>query len=163
VRVGNKLMSTLVAETTSGKIRMLAGRANGIQAYAASATELRAWRVLGPASRTVHRQDHTSVLDEIGKAAREEGVTLIPVERRRDVEIRSRLGNQSILGHRSGFARLGSRRYSASRSLARLRCDFGAGSCPGPFAMRSVAVIQKRKRRVVAAYRLVRHCLTVVI
>jgi hypothetical protein len=30
---------------------------------------------------------------------------LIPLVRRRDVEVCSRLGNQSILGHRSGFAR----------------------------------------------------------
>src|SRR5881296_3271765 len=112
-------MSTLVAETTSGKIRMLAGRAKSVQAYAASATELRAWRVLGPASRTVHRQDHTSVLDEIGKAAREKGVTLIPVERRRDVEIRSRLG-------------LGSRRYSASRSLGETQMRLRHRELPGP-------------------------------
>ena len=68
-RVGNQLTSTLVAETTSGKIGMLAGRAHRVQAYAASATELRAGRVLSPASRTAHRPDHTSVLDEAGRGA----------------------------------------------------------------------------------------------
>jgi hypothetical protein len=54
-------------------------------------------------------------------------LVLVPLVRRRDVEIDSRLGNQPILGHRCGLvrrsrtsragrARLGSRRYSASRS-----------------------------------------------
>ena len=58
----------------------------------------------------------------------------------RDIEIDSRLGNQPIIGQRSGVvrrsktsragrARLGSRRYSASRSSARIRCDSGTGTC----------------------------------
>src|SRR3989454_8326186 len=58
----------------------------------------------------------------------------------RDIEIDSRLGNQPIIGQRSGVvgrsktspagrARLGSRRYSASRSSARVRCDSGTGTC----------------------------------
>ena len=54
-------MSALVAKSTVGKIRMPAGRANGVQAHAASATELGARRVLCPATRAVHRRDDTSV------------------------------------------------------------------------------------------------------
>jgi len=67
---------------------------------------------------------------------------LIPLVRCHDVEIDSRLGNQPILGHRCGFfrrssrsraepARLGSRRYSASRSSASIRWDSGTGISPG--------------------------------
>jgi hypothetical protein len=69
-------------------------------------------------------------------------LVLISLVRRRDVEIDSRLGNQPILGHRCGLvrrsstsragrARLGSRRYSASRSSARIRWDLGTGISPG--------------------------------
>ena len=54
-------------------------------------------------------------------------LVLVPLVRPRDVEIDSRCGNNPVLGQRSGFvrrsrtsragrARLGSRRYSASRS-----------------------------------------------
>jgi len=91
-------MSTLVAEATSGKIRMLAGRAKRVQAYAASATELRAWRVLGPASRTVHRQDHTLVLDEIGKAARK-GVAARGVKK--SAPVTPRVERQCFSGQRA--------------------------------------------------------------
>src|SRR5258705_7607687 len=45
---------------------MLAGRANRVQPYAASATELGARRVLGPATRAVHRRDDTSVERHVG-------------------------------------------------------------------------------------------------
>ena len=55
-RLGNELMSTLVAKPTPGEIRMRAGRADAVQADAASATELRGRRVLGRAARAVHRR-----------------------------------------------------------------------------------------------------------
>jgi len=44
-------------------------------------------------------------------------LALIPLVRRRDVELGSRLGNQPILGHRSGFAK---RRSTSRAGRARL-------------------------------------------
>jgi len=44
-------------------------------------------------------------------------LALIPLVRRRDVEVGSRLGNQPILGHRSGFAK---RRSTSRAGRARL-------------------------------------------
>src|SRR5206468_2315543 len=76
-------------------------------------------------------------------------LVLVPGKRRPNVEVNPRLGNQPILGHRSffferrsntswaGFARLGSRRYSASRSSASARCASGTGISPGLSAIRS--------------------------
>src|SRR4029450_7680310 len=54
-------MAAVIAEATTGKVRMLAGRANHVQPCAASATELGAQRVLCPATRALHRRDDTSV------------------------------------------------------------------------------------------------------
>jgi len=62
----------------------------------------------------------------------------VPLIRCRDVEIGKPPGNQPILSHRGCLARslitswagrtlLGSRRYSARRSLTSLKCDVGTG------------------------------------
>jgi hypothetical protein len=60
VWIGQQRASALVAKTTSRQVGMLASRTDRVQAHATAATELCAGRVFDPASRALHRRDHTA-------------------------------------------------------------------------------------------------------
>ena len=96
------------------------------------------------------------MLDEIGKAAREKGVAARGLKK-------WSAGNAETeyQGGGSPTSRTHEDLDRGDHSLARPRCDFGTGSCPGPFAMPSVAVIQKRQAtsgRRVSACASLPHC-----